>query len=177
MVKMTVVAGPDTGKVFTPTQETISIGRGEDCEVVLRDGAVSRRHCTIQRSGPPSKVTLSDLYTPNGTFLNEINNRIQRCDLNNGDEIIIGKSWLRVELLEDEQTDQTKANGNTQPPPDDLADALLPKNWQSGMTVVASRASYPLLEAAARRKKGQEQTGFVAGLKRFFRSLFSPTHK
>ena len=176
MVKLTVVAGPDTGKVFTQTQEIISIGRGENCEVALRDGSVSRRHCTIQRSDP-QKVTLSDLYTPNGTFLNEINNRIQICDLNSGDEIIIGKSWLRVELLEEERSAQAaKGGGNKQSQPDEVAGMPLPKNWQSGMTVVASRASYPLLEAA-KRKKAQEQTGLFAGLKRFFTSLFSPSRK
>ncbi len=172
MMKLTVVAGPDTGRVFTQPQDTISIGRGEDCEVALRDGSVSRRHCTIQRNDP-NTVTLSDLYTPNGTFLNEINNRIQVCDLNSGDEIIIGKSWLRIELLEEEHAAQTAGKGSDEAPqPDAVTGVTLPKNWQSGMTVVASRASYPLLDAA-RRKQEQQQTGLFASIKRFFASLFS----
>ena len=176
MVKLTVVVGPDTGKIFTQEQETISIGRGEDCEVVLRDGAVSRRHCTIRR-GDQQKISLSDLYTPNGTFLNEINNRIQTSDLHNGDEIIIGKSWLRVDLLEEAQTvPAAGVGGNEQPEPDAVADMSLPKNWQSGMTVVASRAQFPLLDVV-RRKKEQEQTGLFAGLKRFFMSIFSSSRK
>jgi predicted component of type VI protein secretion system len=112
-----VVAGPDTGKVFTPTQETISIGRGEDCDVVLRDGAVSRRHCAIQRSNQ-KKISLSDLYTPNGTFLNDVNRRIQTCDLQSGDEIIIGKSWLQVELVEEGQAAQ---RSHDDVPPQELA--------------------------------------------------------
>jgi pSer/pThr/pTyr-binding forkhead associated (FHA) protein len=176
MVKLTVVAGPDTGKVFTPEQETLSIGRGEDCEVTLRDGTVSRRHCTIRRSDP-KKFSLSDLYTPNGTFLNEINNRIQTSDLHNGDEIIIGKSWLRVNLLEKAQTAPAAGvGGNEQPESDAVAGMSLPKNWQSGMTVVASRAQYPLLDAA-RQKKSQNQTGLFAVLKQFFRSIFSSSRK
>ena len=176
MVKLTVVAGPDTGKVFTPEQETLSIGRGEDCEVTLRDGTVSRRHCTIRRSDP-KKFSLSDLYTPNGTFLNEINNRIQTSDLHNGDEIIIGKSWLRVNLLEKAQTAPAAGvGGNEQPESDAVAGMSLPKNWQSGMTVVASRAQYPLLDAA-RQKKAQNQTRLFAVLKLFFRSIFSFSRK
>jgi predicted component of type VI protein secretion system len=176
MVKLTVVAGPDTGKVFTPEQETLSIGRGEDCEVTLRDGTVSRRHCTIRRSDP-KKFSLSDLYTPNGTFLNEINNRIQTSDLHNGDEIIIGKSWLRVDLLEEAQTaPAVEVGGNEQSQPGEVAGMTLPKNWQSGMTVVASRAQYPLLDAV-RQKKAQNQTRLFAGLKRFFRSILSFSRK
>jgi pSer/pThr/pTyr-binding forkhead associated (FHA) protein len=167
MVKLTVVAGPDAGKVFTRGQETISIGRGEDCDVVLRDGTVSRRHCAIQRSNP-KKISLSDLYTPNGTFLNDVNNRIQTCDLRSGDEIIIGKSWLQVDLGEEGQAEQiVGAKRNEKPMLAEAASMSLPKNWQSGMTVVASRLQLPLLEAARRRKE-KEQTGLFARLKRFF---------
>ena len=174
MVKLTVVAGPETGKIFTLVQEMLSIGRGEDCEVVLRDGSVSRRHCTIQRSDQ-QKFSLSDLYTPNGTFLNEINNRIQICDLHSGDEIIIGKSWLRVDLLEEDHTTQTAGGGGTeQPQSNEVAGMTLPKNWQSGMTVVASRARLPFSDAIRRK---QEQTGLFAGFKRFFGSLFSSSRR
>lgn len=176
MVKLTVVAGPDTGKVFTPTQETISIGRGEDCDVVLHDGTVSRRHCAIQRSSQ-KKISLSDLYTPNGTFLNDVNRRIQTCDLQSGDEIIIGKSWLQVELVEEGQAAQTAgARRNEKPMLDEAASMSLPKNWQSGMTVVASRLQLPLLEAAKRRNE-KEQTGLFARLKRFFATMFTFSRK
>ena len=176
MVKLTVVTGPDTGKIFPQTQDTLSIGRGEDCEVVLRDGTVSRRHCMIQRNDQ-QKFVLSDLYTPNGTFLNEINNRIQMCDLHSGDEIIIGKSWLRVDLLEEAQmAPAVGVGGNEQPEPDKAAGMTLPKNWQSGMTVVASRAQLPLPDAV-RWKKEQKQIGLFAGLKRFFVIIFSPSRK
>lgn len=175
MVKLTVVAGPDTGKIFTQEGDTISIGRGEDCEVALRDGTVSRRHCTIRRS-EPREISLSDLYTPNGTFLNEINNRIQTSDLHSGDEIIIGKSWLRVEFGDDAPTPAVGSVGEETSALNEAGDRSLPKNWQSGMTVVASRAQYPLLDAA-KRKKAQTHTGLFASLKRFFMSIFSPSPK
>jgi pSer/pThr/pTyr-binding forkhead associated (FHA) protein len=176
MVKLTVVAGPDTGKVFTQVRETISIGRGEDCDVVLRDGTVSRRHCAIQRNDQ-RKISLSDLFTPNGTFLNDINNRIQTCDLRSGDEIIIGKSWLQVELVEERRAEQTAGAGrNEKPMPDEAASMSLPKNWQSGMTVVASRLQLPLPEAAKRRKE-KEHTGLFVRLKRFFATMLTLSRK
>jgi pSer/pThr/pTyr-binding forkhead associated (FHA) protein len=176
MVKLTVVAGPDTGKVFTRVQKTISIGRGEDCDVVLRDGTVSRRHCAIQRGGQ-KKFSLSDLYTPNGTFLNDINNRIQTCDLRSGDEIIIGKSWLQVELVVEEgQAEQIAgaSRRNEKTILDEAAGMSLPKNWQSGMTVVASRSQLPLPEAA---RRGKEQAGLFARLKRFLATTFTFSRK
>jgi pSer/pThr/pTyr-binding forkhead associated (FHA) protein len=170
MMRLTIVSGPETGKVFTQTQDTFSIGRGEECEVVLRDSTVSRRHCTIQRSGQ-QQFSLSDLYTPNGTFLNDPKTRVQTRKLRNGDQIILGNSSLRVELLEEKQVAQDSDSGldETLVLPDDRK---LPKNWQSGMTVVARR---PRLSSpdAAKRSSGKEQTGMLSDVKRFLTTVFS----
>lgn len=169
MMKLTIVSGPETGKVFAQTQDTFSIGRGEECEVVLRDSTVSRRHCTIQRSDQ-QQFSLFDLYTPNGTFLNDPQTRVQTRELHNGDQIILGNSSLRVELLEEEQAVQDADSG----PDEKLVlpdDRKLPKNWQSGMTVVARRPRLPSLEVA-KQSSGKEQTGVLSGLKRFLTTIF-----
>jgi len=170
MMKLTIVSGPETGKVFTQTQDTFSIGRGEECEVVLRDSTVSRRHCTIQRSGQ-QQFSLSDLYSPNGTFLNDPKTPVQTRKLYNGDQIILGNSSLRVELLEEKQTGQDSDSGSDEKQV--LSDdRKLPKNWQSGMTVVARRPRLPSPEAA-KQSSGKEQTGVLSGLKRFLSTVFS----
>ena len=170
MMKLTIVSGPETGKVFTQTQDTFSIGRGEECEVVLRDSTVSRRHCTIQRGGQ-RQFSLSDLYTPNGTFLNDPKTRVQTRELHNGDQIILGNSSLRVDLLKEEQAGQDSDSGpdEKQVLPDNRR---LPKNWQSGMTVVALRPHLPSPEAAKQSSR-KEQTGALAGLKRLLATVFS----
>jgi pSer/pThr/pTyr-binding forkhead associated (FHA) protein len=140
MVKLTIIAGPEAGKVFTQTQETFSIGRGEDCDVILQDGTVSRRHCRIQCHSQ-NKLALSDLNTPNGTFLNDPKTRVQTCELQSGDEIILGKSCLRVEFVAEVQGEQepasTRASGDSDSGPGSVCgaaeegDSELPQNWQS----------------------------------------------
>ena len=47
-------------------KETITIGRGEDCGLVVQDEQASRHHCTIERR--TDKWVISDLST-NGTFV------------------------------------------------------------------------------------------------------------
>jgi pSer/pThr/pTyr-binding forkhead associated (FHA) protein len=154
MIKLTVLDGPDTGNVFTPNRIPIVIGRSSDCDVVLHDGTVSRRHCVIESRG--ELFVVSDLRSPNGLFLNDAKNRIENHVLRNGDEIIFGKSRVRVELPAPVQTkppavsaksvvDPTVAFHN---PPLTIEDGLiaeplpatLPSNWQEGMTVCVPRA-------------------------------------
>ena len=100
MIKLTVVAGPDVGSILTPQGDTLTLGRSHTCDVVLRDEAVSRRHCTIERQG--RGFVLTDLHTANGTFLNILRDRIEKRELKNGDEILLGKSRLHVEIVEEE---------------------------------------------------------------------------
>ncbi|HJY84190.1 MAG TPA: FHA domain-containing protein [Candidatus Binatia bacterium] len=96
MLKITVLEGPDASQVFTPSSDTVVIGRGNICDLVLSDSAVSRRHCALQRE--EDHFILTDLQSVNGTFLNDLKTRIDSHVLRNGDEIVIGKSRLRVQF-------------------------------------------------------------------------------
>ena len=96
MVKLTILDGPDIGRVFTVPAGPIVIGRGDDCEVILHDAMVSRHHCRIDEE--ESIFTVSDLRTPNGIFLNRGRSRIDTRTLIDGDEISLGHSRLRIEL-------------------------------------------------------------------------------
>jgi len=70
------------------------LGRAEDCDVVLADGAVSRRHARIARHG--ADWWLEDLGSRGGTFLN--GRLVERsARLAAGDRIGIGQVLLRVE--------------------------------------------------------------------------------
>ncbi len=111
MLKITVLAGPDASQVFTPSGDTVVIGRGDICDLVLRDNAVSRRHCTLQREG--DHFLLADLQSANGTFLNDLKTRIDSHVLRNGDEIVVGKSRLRVEFSP--QTKEASATALREP--------------------------------------------------------------
>ncbi|HEV8717592.1 MAG TPA: FHA domain-containing protein [Candidatus Binatia bacterium] len=96
MLKITVREGPDAGQELTPNSDTVVIGRGDVCDLVLSDSAVSRRHCALQRE--EDHFILADLQSANGTFLNDLQTRIDSRVLKNGDEIVIGTSRLRIEF-------------------------------------------------------------------------------
>ncbi|MEW6301225.1 MAG: FHA domain-containing protein [Thermodesulfobacteriota bacterium] len=149
MLKFTVVSGPDAGRVFTVARETVTIGRGEDCEVTLHDSLVSRRHCSIQRQN--GRFVIANLYAANGLFLNTPETRIETAILRNGDEVLCGRSRIRIEWPQphEPQTAARKPRGNStslpsaegsessaSPPPP----IPLPSNWQEGMTVCVPRA-------------------------------------
>jgi hypothetical protein len=72
------------------------IGRLPECDVVLADGNVSRRHAEIRASDGGAYV-LSDLGSTNGTRVNGYPLTAPR-QLESGDEIAVGNNVLRFEL-------------------------------------------------------------------------------
>ncbi|HXG21051.1 MAG TPA: FHA domain-containing protein, partial [Methylomirabilota bacterium] len=93
---ISVVSGPDQGKVYTPSKEAFTIGRSETCDLVLHDPWASRVHATIEREG--DGYSLHDENTRNGTFLQSPSARVFHADLSDGDLIYIGQTRLRVEI-------------------------------------------------------------------------------
>jgi pSer/pThr/pTyr-binding forkhead associated (FHA) protein len=82
--------GPDAGMSFTISRDVIQIGRHPESDIFLDDITVSRRHAEIHRKGDAFR--LADTGSLNGTYLNH--ERIESADLDNGDEIQIGKFRL-----------------------------------------------------------------------------------
>lgn len=75
--------------------EEFLIGRGNDCDLRVRDSDVSRHHCMIRNRG--NEVTLIDLGSSNGTFVNG-HRVISQSTLKGGDEIRIGKGRFFVDF-------------------------------------------------------------------------------
>ncbi len=98
-VTLHVVAGPQTGRVFTFDQhETFMIGRSEDAHFCLpHDRFFSRHHCILEIA--PPQCFLRDLGSTNGTFVNGI--RVETAHLKNGDRIQGGETVLEVEVASD----------------------------------------------------------------------------
>jgi tetratricopeptide (TPR) repeat protein len=100
--RLIVVSGPDIGVEWAYKQPEVVMGRDEECELVLSDIGVSRRHAKI--SLEKNRFFLTDLGSGNGTYLNGV--RIEREPLQSGDEIVIGERTLRfVELTDAPSTD------------------------------------------------------------------------
>ncbi len=89
--------GTDAGQTreILLTEPEFLIGRGADCNLRLRESAVSRHHCTIRVAG--GEATVLDLGSSNGTFVN--GQRIRSSSpLRSGDELKVGASAFLVDL-------------------------------------------------------------------------------
>ena len=76
------------------TDDSYSIGRSAENDIVLEGGRVSRRHAKLQRAG--DDYTIVDLGSHNGTFVNGL--RLQQpAVLKPGDEIGVGPHVLIFE--------------------------------------------------------------------------------
>lgn len=94
-----------TPVLVLPRREAVLIGRSRDCECVLADATVSRRHALLTFSG--AEWRLRDLASVNGTF---VNNRrvIDDVEVRPGDQVQFGLA--RFSLAASENADASKAS-------------------------------------------------------------------
>jgi len=96
-----VIQGNDTGQIFKLTNSAMALGRGSGTPLRLNDNAVSRKHCLFEIS--PPHVTLIDLQSANGTFVN--GESISKKRLANGDKIQVGSTILKFEMADMDDSD------------------------------------------------------------------------
>ncbi|MEP7161631.1 MAG: FHA domain-containing protein, partial [Dermatophilaceae bacterium] len=72
------------------------LGRDSGADVTIDDAGVSRRHAEIRvtRDGPHYAVTIRDLNSTNGTYVN--GDRVDSHRLADGDRLTLGRSTLSV---------------------------------------------------------------------------------
>jgi two-component system cell cycle response regulator len=81
------LAGPHMGKTFVITPSSpIYVGRGADCQIVVEDRKISRRHVVISTT-EKGRVQIEDLQSTNGTLVN--GTVIQKRTLRRGDQIFL----------------------------------------------------------------------------------------
>ncbi|MEI7593085.1 MAG: DUF3662 and FHA domain-containing protein [Actinomycetes bacterium] len=80
---------PD-GKRVVLGEATVSIGRLPECDVVLTDTNVSRRHAEVRPT--PDGFALVDLGSTNGCRVNGV--QISQRDLRDGDELTVGNTHI-----------------------------------------------------------------------------------
>jgi hypothetical protein len=70
--------------------EELSVGRQPDCDLVLDDGSVSKRHAILKWDATSKQCTLQDLNSTNGTFLNSSSKVRGEVTLRDGDILSFG---------------------------------------------------------------------------------------
>jgi DNA-binding response OmpR family regulator len=135
--------GQEAGRSWPIEKDRVLIGRGEACDVVLRERQVSRRHAQIRRLDSAASLTyvLEDLRSRNGTYLNgrEVT---EPCILQDGDEIQIALC-VRLSFVGAEATAPLVFERRKRP------DLYLDK--ERHVVLVAGRELSPLLSLAQYR--------------------------
>ena len=73
-----------------PLEQPYVLGRHPDCDLVLGDDSVSRRHASITREG--DRWLIVDLGSRNGTHVNGW--RVAEAHVFDGDELVLGRTRL-----------------------------------------------------------------------------------
>lgn len=97
---LVVMTGATTGQtIYLETKDLWSLGRGTDCDLVLPEASVSRKHCEVYFRGGQEWV-VKDLGSSNGTWLN--GDRIDERPLKSDDKVQLGSQSIVKFVLQDE---------------------------------------------------------------------------
>ena len=110
MYSLTVTNPDSESHQIKLTPGKMVIGRMVNCEIVINDTSASRRHAEIFYDSLTELVTIHDLKSSNGTYINR--ERITRLSrLQNGDVIRIGQTVMYLTKVPDTITDQKGITG------------------------------------------------------------------
>lgn len=99
-VRLDVISGPQAGQTYSfDGADSFVVGRSPKVHLVLdprADRFISRTHFLLDIR--PPRIIINDLESTNGTFVNET--RVSRFELSDGDEIRVGRTRIKVRVLD-----------------------------------------------------------------------------
>jgi pSer/pThr/pTyr-binding forkhead associated (FHA) protein len=113
-----VVRGRSASTTLKLADGVTTIGRHDDCLIRIKSSQVSRRHCELYEVA--DKLTLRDLGSSNGTFVNGKKVAGQQT-LKHGDELTVGAVTLRVAQLGQPPVSRAEPSPDSKPKAADTA--------------------------------------------------------
>lgn len=92
------LSGPMQGRLFPLSEGTTVLGRGQECDIVIKDNRVSRKHLKLKLSD--EKAVIEDLKSTNGTFVN--GEKIKQRTLRQNDKVHMSPTTIFKFSLADE---------------------------------------------------------------------------
>lgn len=92
--RLFVLSGADLARSFVLLERNV-VGRADECEIVLADRSISRKHALLARG--PEGWFVQDLGSTNG--LSRAGKRQERLTLGDGDEFKLGDLVVRFRLV------------------------------------------------------------------------------
>jgi len=157
--QLTIAEGKEAGKEFVFDQGSVTIGRTSDCDVILYDPGVSRKHARIFSEGEAYFV--EDMGSSNGTKVN--GSVIKKQKLADGDAVSLGPVVFNflgrvIEEAAEQAAASGVANQSTRIVAADSVKkrqrnkgvAMLPENAADGQVEGMQRASTMTMQAVKR---------------------------
>ena len=107
--RLHVVGGPSAGPIVALPPGRLVIGRGADCDLVLNDAAVSRRHAVIEAD--EREVRVRDLGSSHGTYVDDRLVDAAGTLIQEGRLIRVGRTQLTVSARRGEPA-STRTSGD-----------------------------------------------------------------
>ncbi len=101
-----VLDGPESGAAFAVHRGSTVLGRGDDCDIVLADHKVSKRHARIIATD--ARMDIVDLNSANGILVQ--GEPVPRLELKDGVQFQLGASLLMLTVLETSQPDRPRVS-------------------------------------------------------------------
>lgn len=93
--KLEIIIGKDKGKSFEVIHEQLSIGRGDENDIVIPSEAISRKHAVLEKISD-EEYKIKDLGSKNGV---QVNGKSEKeCLLKTGDIIQVGNVVFKFSL-------------------------------------------------------------------------------
>ncbi len=100
---LTIVRGPNVGRVFSLREHAAVLGRGREAHLLIEDGGASRAHARIVET-EDGHYLVEDLGSKNGTFVD--GQRVERATLSSGDRIQLGPNVIVSFAILDAQAEK-----------------------------------------------------------------------
>ncbi len=108
--QLVITSGPEKGRSWALGEAGLTVGRGAECDIAVRDAVVSRRHCRFFVQG--ERACVEDLGSRNPAFLNGV--PTEEGDLQPGDEVSLGQWRFLLVRVEEGQAEDASDSRATQ---------------------------------------------------------------
>ena len=85
-----IVQGVDRGQSIIIEKNPVIMGRGDNCDFIIRDEGISRTHAQIVKYG--DAYAIEDLNSTNGIFYGNI--KVERHVFKEGDKVLVGRRTI-----------------------------------------------------------------------------------
>jgi two-component system, cell cycle response regulator len=114
-----IISGRSVGKQFRVTGDRLTVGRQSQCEIMVDDEGVSRKHAFMERT--TLGYVLTDNESTNGIFVN--GTRLDRHLLKDGDKVQLGQGAVLKFSFQDEMEEKAQRQLYDQATRDELTGA------------------------------------------------------